>query len=39
MRLILGMAKKIFSYTNHTIMQEALEKWDCDLVEELLPEI
>ena len=35
----LGMAKQIFSYTNHTIMQEALEKWDCDLVEELLPEI
>ncbi len=35
----LGMAKRIFSYTNHTIMQEALEKWDCDLVEELLPEI
>ena len=35
----LAMAKQIFSYTNHTIMQEALEKWDCDLVEELLPEI
>ncbi len=35
----LDMAKRIFSYTNHTIMQEALEKWDCDLVEELLPEI
>ena len=35
----LDMAKRIFSYTNHTIMQEALEKWDCDLVERLLPEI
>ncbi len=35
----LDMAKQIFSYTNHTIMQEALEKWDCDLVDELLPEI
>ncbi len=35
----LEMAKRIFSYTNHTIMQEALEKWDSDLVDELLPEI
>ncbi len=35
----LATAKQVFSYTNHTIMQEALEKWDCDLVEELLPEI
>lgn len=35
----LAMAKQIFSYTNHTIMQEALEKWSCDLVEEILPEI
>ncbi len=38
-RKALSMAKQVFSYTNHTIMQEALEKWDCDLVEELLPEI
>ena len=33
------MAKKIFNYTNHTVMQEALEKWRTDLVEELLPRI
>lgn len=38
-RQALNMAKRVFSYTNHTIMQEALEKWDCDLVEEILPEI
>ena len=35
----LEMAKRIFNYTNHTVMQEALEKWRTDLVEELLPRI
>ncbi|MBQ6181865.1 MAG: glycogen/starch/alpha-glucan phosphorylase [Ruminococcus sp.] len=35
----LEMAKKIFNYTNHTVMQEALEKWWTGLVEEVLPRI
>lgn len=35
----LEMAKKLFNYTNHTVMQEALEKWYTGLVEEVLPRI
>lgn len=31
------MAKEIFSYTNHTILQEALEKWSEDIVNEVNP--
>lgn len=34
-----GLACKIFRYTNHTIMAEALETWDAVLMESLLPEI
>lgn len=33
------IARKVFSYTNHTIMQEALEKWDYSLIRSILPAI
>ena len=33
------MAHRVFNYTNHTIMAEALEKWDCTVVEKVLPEV
>ena len=33
------IAHKVFNYTNHTIMAEALEKWDCRLVEKVVPEV
>ena len=33
------IAQKTFSYTNHTVMGEALEKWDLDLLRSVVPEI
>ena len=33
------LAQKTFSYTNHTVMGEALEKWNLDLLRSVVPEI
>ena len=33
------VAQKTFSYTNHTVMSEALEKWNLDLMRSVVPEI
>ncbi|BDF59718.1 alpha-1,4 glucan phosphorylase [Christensenellaceae bacterium] len=33
------IARNVFSYTNHTIMAEALETWNIDLFREMLPEL
>ena len=34
-----SVAQKTFSYTNHTVMGEALEKWPLDLLGSVVPEI
>ncbi len=35
----LAIARQVFNYTNHTIMQEALEKWDIATVRFVAPEV
>lgn len=32
-------AQQVFHYTNHTVMAEALEKWDADVYRKVLPDI
>ena len=34
-----SIAQRTFSYTNHTVMSEALEKWPQDLLASVVPEI
>ncbi len=34
-----AMAKKIFAYTNHTVMAEAMERWNVDLLKSVVPQL
>ena len=34
-----AITRSVFSYTNHTVMGEALERWDMDLLRSVVPEI
>jgi len=33
------IAQKTFSYTNHTVMDEALEKWDAGMLKSVVPQL
>ena len=35
----LEIAKKVFNYTNHTVLPEALEKWDMKLIRKICPQV
>ena len=34
-----AITRSVFSYTNHTVMGEALEKWDLELLRSVVPEV
>lgn len=33
------LTRRVFAYTNHTVMGEALEKWDLELLRSVVPEV
>ena len=35
----LEIAKKVFNYTNHTVLPEALEKWDMKCIRKICPQV
>ena len=35
----LEIAKKVFNYTNHTVLPEALEKWDMKFIRKICPQV
>ena len=38
-RVAFDIVQKTFHYTNHTVLGEALEKWDINLMKDVIPEI
>lgn len=37
--IALEITKNVFNYTNHTVMQEALEKWDIKIIRDTVPQV